>query len=58
MVNTCLDYLRGSALKEEMIMHVNSVPAEETDLSVTNEGLQNIEFRDLLQKIQSLPTMS
>jgi len=58
MVNTCLDYLRGSALKEEMIMHVNSIPAEESNLSVTNEGIESIEFRDLLKIIQELPAMT
>ncbi len=58
MVNTCLDYLRGSALKEEMIMHVNSIPAEESNISVGNEALENIEFRDLVRIIQTLPTMT
>jgi RNA polymerase sigma factor (sigma-70 family) len=58
MVNTCLDYLRGASLKEEMNIHVHSIPAEESDLSVTNEGMENIEFRDMLQMIQLLPTMT
>ena len=58
MVNTCLDYLRGTALKEEMVMHVNSIPAEESNLSVNNEGLEQIEFRELLHIIQSLPTVT
>ena len=58
MVNTCLDYLRGTSLKEDMIMHVNSIPAEESDISVTNEGLKNIEFKELLHIIQSLPAMT
>lgn len=58
MVNTCLDYLRSSALKEEMIMHVNSIPAEESNISVTNEGIESMEFRELVNVIQSLPTMT
>ena len=58
MVNTCLDYLRGGSLKEEMIMHVNSIPAEESNISVTNEGLEKMEFKELLHIIQSLPTMT
>jgi RNA polymerase sigma factor (sigma-70 family) len=58
MVNTCLDYLRSTSLKEEMTMHVNSIPAEESTLSVSNEGMENIEFKELLQIIQSLPAMT
>lgn len=58
MVNTCLDYLRGSALKEEMKIHVNSIPAEESNISVGNEALENIEFKELVCIIQSLPPMT
>ena len=58
MVNTCLDYLRSTSLKQEMTMHVNSVPAEETNISVTNYGIENMEFKELLHNIQALPTMS
>jgi len=58
MVNTCLDYLRNTALKEEMIMHVNSIPAEESNISVSNYGLEHMEFVELLNIIQSLPTMT
>lgn len=58
MVNTCLDYLRSSALKEEMVMHVRAVPAEESNLSVTNVGMENVAFKDMVQYIQSLPTMT
>ena len=58
MINTCLDYLRSSALKEEMIMHVKSIPAEESNIAVTNEGMESIEFKELLKIIQSLPTMT
>ena len=58
MVNTCLDYLRSTYLKEEMTMHVNAVPAEESNISVGNCGLENIEFKELVQIIQSLPAMT
>jgi len=58
MVNTCLDYLRSNYLKEEMTMHVNAMPVEESHLSVSNEGLENIEFRELLNIIQGLPSMT
>lgn len=58
MVNTCLDYLRSNYLKEEMTMHVNAMPIEESNLSVSNEGLESIEFRELLSIIQGLPSMT
>ncbi len=58
MVNTCLDYLRGSALKEEMVMHMKSIPAEESNISVGNEAIENIEFRELVKIIQLLPAMT
>src|SRR6202008_2872849 len=34
MINTCLDYLRSTSLKQEMVMHVHAIPAEESNLSV------------------------
>ena len=58
VVNTCLDYLRSHALKEEMVMHVRAVPAEETNLSVSNSGLERIEFKDMVKMIQALPAMT
>src|ERR1700749_4496318 len=58
MVNTCLDYLRSTSLKEDMIMHVNSIPAEESNISVTNYGIENMEFKELVSVIQSLPAMT
>jgi len=58
MVNTCLDYLRSTAFKEEMIMHVNAIAIEDTKVSVGNEAVENIEFRELVAIIQSLPAMT
>jgi len=58
MVNTCLDYLRGTALKEEMAMHVNAIPIEETNIPIDNEGIEHIEFKELVGIIQSLPAMT
>ncbi len=58
MVNTCLDYLRTKELKQAMIMHVKSVPPEDTVISVSNSGLQNMEFKELVSVIQSLPVMT
>ena len=58
IVNTCIDYLRGNALKEDMIMHVYAIPAEESDISVSNEGIENLEFKELVNMIQSLPAIT
>ncbi len=58
MVNTCLDYLRSTALKQDMVMHVRAVPAEETQLSVSNVAIENMEFKEMVNIIQSLPAMT
>lgn len=58
VINTCLDYLRSSSLKEEMVMHVKAIPAEESNLAVTNDGIERIEFKDMVKMIQSLPAMT
>jgi RNA polymerase sigma factor (sigma-70 family) len=58
VINTCLDYLRSSSLKEEMVMHVKAIPAEESNLAVSNEGIERIEFKDMVKMIQSLPAMT
>lgn len=58
MVNTCLDYLKKTSLKEDMVMHVNSIPVEESNLPVSNEGMENVEFKDLLKMIQELPAIT
>ena len=57
MVNTCLDHLRSNYLKDAMIMHVNTLPAVDK-ASVNNSGLENMEFKELLVLIQSLPVMT
>ena len=58
MVNTCLDYLRSTSLKEEMVMHVKSIPAEESNLSVSNEAIEQMDFRELVKIVQALPAMT
>ncbi len=58
MVNTCLDFLRGTAFKEDLIMHVNSIPAEESNISVSNEAMESMEFKELVNIIQCLPAMT
>ncbi|MGN6567595.1 MAG: RNA polymerase sigma factor [Flavipsychrobacter sp.] len=58
LVNTCLDYLRSKYLKQEMVMHVHAIPAEQSNLSITNEVFENLEFKELVKVIQSLPAMT
>jgi RNA polymerase sigma factor (sigma-70 family) len=41
-----------------MVMHLRAIPAEESNLSVTNEGMESIEFKDMVKMIQSIPTMT
>ena len=57
MVNTCLDHLRANYLKDTMIMHINALPPYEKS-SVNNSGLENMEFKELLVLIQTLPVMT
>jgi RNA polymerase sigma factor (sigma-70 family) len=60
MVNTCIDYLRylkGPALKEDIMMHVYAIPAEESNISVDNDAIENMDFKELVMIIQSLPVM-
>jgi RNA polymerase sigma factor (sigma-70 family) len=58
MVNTCLDFLRGTAFKEELKMHVNSIPAEESNISVSNTAIEQMDFKELVKIIQILPSMT
>ena len=58
MVNTCLDYLRGTSLKEEMAMHSNSIAIEDLNIGITNDAIETMEFRELVGIIQSLPAMT
>ncbi len=58
MVNTCLDYLRSKYMKEEMVMHVNSIPAEQSSIAVNSIALESMEFKELVKIIQLLPTMT
>ena len=58
MVNTCIDYLRGPALREDIMMHVHSIPAEESNISVGNDAIENMDFKELVVVIQSLPVIT
>ena len=58
IVNTCLDYLRSGNLRQDLLIHQKSIPAEESNLSVTNSGIDRIEFKELVAYIQSLPVVT
>jgi len=58
MVNTCIDYLRGPSLKEDIMIHAHSIPAEESNISVGNDAIENMDFKELVLIIQSLPVIT
>lgn len=58
MVNTCLDHLRNNGLQQDRLVQRNSVPAEESGLSVANYGIERLDFKELVRHIQALPTMT
>ena len=58
MVNTCLDYLKSSYLKNSMKMNFNANLVENTNLSVSNESIEKMEFKELVNMIQALPAMT
>lgn len=60
MVNTCLDYLRSNYLRDSLVMHVNALPPNvaESTMSVNNTGLEQIEFKELLGLVQELPVIT
>ncbi|RYD55826.1 MAG: sigma-70 family RNA polymerase sigma factor [Sphingobacteriales bacterium] len=58
LVNTCLDYLRSSYLKTSMMMNFNINMVAEQAVSTRNEAITKMEFRELLNHIQTLPTIT
>lgn len=58
VVNTCLDYLRSSALKHAMKINMNVDVTTDTSVSVNNDGMTKMEFAALLLCIQSLPVVT
>lgn len=58
LVNTCLDYLRSKYLKTSMMMNFNINMVAEQAVSTKNDAITKIEFRDLLNHIQSLPPIT
>jgi len=47
-----------TTFKEELKMHVNSVPAEESNISVSNQAIEQMDFKELVKLIQGLPSMT
>jgi len=58
MVNTCLDYLRSKYLKDAKMMSMHSVPADEAPVAMIGDAVENINFKELVTLIQSLPAMT
>ncbi len=59
MINTCLDYLRSKYLKDAKMMSVHALPADETPISAGGaSAVENINFKELVTLIQSLPAMT
>src|SRR3954468_4759039 len=58
VINTCLDYLKSKYLKVAAQTDVNSDKVAESVVSVGNTGLANIEFKELVSLVQSLPPMT
>lgn len=58
MVNTCLDYVKSNYLRNSMTMQLNESMIEQNSQATYNEGLQNIEFKELVALIQLLPVMT
>ncbi len=58
MVNTCLDYVKSNYLRNSMTMQLNESIIEQNSQVSYNEGLRNIEFKELVALIQLLPVMT
>ncbi len=58
MVNSCLDYLKSKQIKEAERTDYKEVLPEDSKLSLGPDAVKQLEFKELLQIIQTLPTMS
>jgi RNA polymerase sigma-70 factor (ECF subfamily) len=58
MVNTCLDYLKSKYLKTSMRMEINADKVEATAGSISNSGLDKMEFKELVGMMQNLPAVT
>jgi len=58
VVNTCLDYLKSRQLKNTMqVSYAASMP-EETSIEIATQAITQLEFKELLDMIQTLPPVS
>ena len=58
VVNTCLDYLKSKQLKQAMqISYAANLP-EESPIAFSTQTLQQLEFKELIALIQTLPPVS
>ncbi len=58
MVNICLDYVKSNYLRNSMTMQLSESMIEQSSPLTYNEGLQNIEFKELVAMIQLLPAVT
>jgi len=58
VVNTCLDYLKSKQLRNAMQISYAASMAEELDIPVSTQAIQQIAFKELLHIIQTLPPVS
>jgi len=58
VVNTCLDYLKSKQVKNAMqVTYAANIP-EETNIALSTQAVKNLEFKELLGIIQTLPDVS
>lgn len=58
VVNTCLDYLKSKQLKNAMQISYAASVTEDMNISVSSHAIHQIEFKELLSMIQTLPPVS
>jgi len=58
VVNTCLDYLKSKQLKNSLQVNYAATMTEDTNLSFSTQALHQLEFKELLNMIQTLPPVS
>ena len=58
VVNTCLDYLKSKQLKNAMQISYAASMTEETNIAFTTQAIHQVEFKELLGMIQTLPPVS
>lgn len=58
LINTCLDFLRANYLKDQMNIHVNGIKINEENIPASTDGIEQVEFKELVGMIQSLPAMT